>query len=180
MIIAGGWYKLLIFIVLAPVLGGVLGWIFIVISHWVLYWKGTHPSSVTKWSKHLQLFSAALYSLGHGGNDAQKTMGIIASLLFAAGLIPVFSIPLWVVLSAHAAIALGTLMGGWRIVKTMGQKIAKIRPIDGVCAETASAISLFTATHMGVPVSTTHVITGAISGVASREKDVRCEVGHDI
>jgi PiT family inorganic phosphate transporter len=115
----------------------------------------------------MQIFSAAAYSLGHGGNDAQKTMGIIASLLFAGGLIREFHVPLWVVLSAHAAIALGTFSGGWRIVKTMGQKITKLAPIDGFCAETASATSIFLATHMGVPVSTTHVITGAISGVGS-------------
>jgi PiT family inorganic phosphate transporter len=122
---------------------------------------------VDKWSRVLQLFSAAAFSLGHGGNDAQKTMGIITSLLFSAGLITVFKVPLWVVLCAHTAIALGTLSGGWRIVKTMGQKITRLRPIDGVCAETAAASSIFISTHFGVPVSTTHVITGAISGVGS-------------
>jgi PiT family inorganic phosphate transporter len=115
----------------------------------------------------VQLFSAALYSLGHGGNDAQKTMGIITSLLFAGGLIHEFKVPLWVVLSAHAAIGLGTLSGGWRIVKTMGQKITKLTPVDGVYAETSAAFSIFLATHFGIPVSTTHVITGAISGVGS-------------
>jgi PiT family inorganic phosphate transporter len=108
--------------------------------------------------------------LGHGGNDAQKTMGIIASLIYAAGWTKTFHIPLWIVLSAHAAIAMGTLSGGWRIVKTMGQKITKLRPIDGFCAETASAISIFFATHAGVPVSTTHVITGAISGVGAAKR----------
>ncbi|MGZ5454483.1 MAG: anion permease, partial [Candidatus Aminicenantales bacterium] len=121
-------------------------------------------------ARRLQLVSAALYSLGHGGNDAQKTMGIIASLIYAAGWTKSFHIPLWVVLSAHAAIAMGTLSGGWRIVKTMGQKITKLRPIDGFCAETASAISIFVATHAGVPVSTTHVITGAISGVGAAKR----------
>lgn len=164
-IIISGWTKTLIFLVLAPVIGLVLGLIFIVIVTWIVRKK--HPVSINKWSRRLQLFSAALYSLGHGGNDAQKTMGIITSLIFAVGLIKTFHVPLWVVLICHAAIALGTLSGGWRIVKTMGQKITKLRPIDGFCAETASAISIFTATHLGVPVSTTHVITGAISGVGS-------------
>jgi PiT family inorganic phosphate transporter len=114
--------------------------------------------------------SAALYSLGHGGNDAQKTMGIITSLLFAGGFLTEYIVPLWVVLSAHAAIALGTLTGGWRIVKTMGQRITRLRPIDGFCAETASAFSIFLATYLGVPVSTTHVITGAVSGVGSANR----------
>lgn len=164
-LIAHGWYKTLVFIFLAPMIGLVLGFIFIVIATWLLY-KQT-PAVVNKWARRLQFISAALYSLGHGGNDAQKTMGIIAGLLFAGGLIERFMIPLWVVLSAHAAIALGTLLGGWRIVKTMGQKITKLRPIDGCCAETASAVSLFLATHLGIPVSTTHVITGAISGVGA-------------
>jgi inorganic phosphate transporter, PiT family len=164
-IIASGWYKMLIFIVLAPAIGLVLGFLLKVATTWLVYKQ--RPAAITKWSKTLQLFSAALYSLGHGGNDAQKTMGIIASLLFAGGLISEFKIPLWVVLSANGAIALGTLSGGWRIVKTMGQKITKLKPIDGFCAETASASSIFLATYLGVPVSTTHVITGAISGVGS-------------
>lgn len=162
-IITSGWTKTLVFIVLAPVIGSVLGFIFIIITTWIVHKE--HPTLIDKWSRRLQLVSAALYSLGHGGNDAQKTMGIITTLLFSAGLLKSFHVPLWVVLSAHAAIALGTLSGGWRIVKTMGQKITKLRPIDGFCAETASAISIFLATHLGVPVSTTHVITGAISGV---------------
>jgi PiT family inorganic phosphate transporter len=164
-IIASGWYKTLIFIVLAPTIGLCLGFLLRVITTWIVYKR--RPAVVNKWSRVLQLFSAALYSLGHGGNDAQKTMGIITSLLFAGGLIHEFKVPLWVVLSAHAAIGLGTLSGGWRIVKTMGQKITKLEPIDGVCAETSAAFSIFLATHMGIPVSTTHVITGAISGVGS-------------
>jgi inorganic phosphate transporter, PiT family len=167
-IIASGWYKTLIFIVLAPAIGLVLGYVLKVIITWAVH-KQT-PAAVNKWSRFAQYFSASLYSLGHGGNDAQKTMGIITSLLFAGGLIKEFAVPLWVVLSAHAAIALGTLTGGWRIVKTMGQKITKIRSIDGVCAETASATSIFLATHLGIPVSTTHVITGAISGVGSANR----------
>ena len=164
-IIVGGWYKTLMFIVLAPMIGLFLGFILKIITTWIIYEQ--RPAVVNKWSRVLQLFSAALYSLGHGGNDAQKTMGIIASLLFAGGLIHEFKVPLWVVLSAHAAIGLGTLSGGWRIVRTMGQKITKLEPIDGVCAETSAAFSIFLATHLGVPVSTTHVITGAISGVGS-------------
>ena len=164
-VIVSGWVKIAIFIVLAPLLGLILGNVFMVITTWVVYKK---PLSVINlWSKRMQLVSAALYSLGHGGNDAQKTMGIIASLLFSARILKTFDIPLYVVLAAHTAIALGTLSGGWRIVKTMGQKIVKLRPVDGFCAETASAVSIFTATHLGVPVSTTHVITGAVTGVGA-------------
>ncbi|OGI60740.1 inorganic phosphate transporter [Candidatus Nomurabacteria bacterium RIFCSPHIGHO2_01_FULL_37_25] len=168
-IITAGWTKTIIFIFLAPMVGMFLGGVLITAISWFLHITRARPEPVIKWSRHTQLVSAALYSLGHGGNDAQKTMGIIASLLLSAGVIKTFFIPFWVVLAAHAAIGLGTLSGGWRIVKTMGQKIAKLRPIDGSCAETASAISLFGATWLGVPVSTTHVITGAISGtVAAR------------
>ena len=167
-IIASGWYKTLLFIVLAPAIGLVLGFFLKIIATWMV--RRQTPILVDRWSRVLQLFSAALYSLGHGGNDAQKTMGIITSLLFAGGLISTFEIPLWVVLSAYSAISLGTLTGGWRIVKTMGQKITKLRPIDGFCAETASAFSIFLATHLGIPVSTTHVITGAISGVGSANR----------
>lgn len=167
-IITHGWFKTLLFIFVAPVLGMVLGVLFITATTWLVRRK--NPTRINKAARRLQLLSAALYSLGHGGNDAQKTMGIIASLIFAAGWTKSFHIPLWVVLSAHAAIAMGTLSGGWRIVKTMGQKITKLRPIDGFCAETASAISIFFATHAGVPVSTTHVITGAISGVGAAKR----------
>ena len=167
-IIASGWTKTLIFIALAPIIGIVLGYIIKVITAWLI--RKQSLASVNKWSKVLQLFSAAAYSLGHGGNDAQKTMGIIASLLVSAGVMSTFSIPLWVVLAAHTAIALGTISGGWRIIKTMGQKITRLTPIDGFAAETAAAASIFTATSMGVPVSTTHVITGAISGVGSANR----------
>jgi inorganic phosphate transporter, PiT family len=169
-IIPAGWTKTLIFIVAAPVIGLILGVIFYIIAMWFIHNRKYTPATVNTWSRRLQFISAGLYSLGHGGNDAQKTMGIITSLLFAAGLIHTFKIPLWVVLSAHTAIGLGTLNGGWRIVKTMGQKIVKLRPIDGVCAESASAISIFFATYLGVPVSTTHVITGAISGVGAAKR----------
>jgi PiT family inorganic phosphate transporter len=167
-IIAEGWYKTLVFIVLAPAIGLFLGFVLKVMTMWIIYKQ--RPAVVNKWSRVLQIFSAALYSLGHGGNDAQKTMGVITSLLLAGGLIHEFKVPLWVVLSAHTAIGLGTLSGGWRIVKTMGQKITKLEPIDGFCAETSAACSIFFATHLGVPVSTTHVITGAISGVGSAKR----------
>ena len=164
-IIVQGWIKVLAFIVVAPVLGMILGNLLMIATTWLVYKKPLKVINI--WSRRMQLVSAALYSLGHGGNDAQKTMGIIASLLFTSGHMKEFHIPIWIVLSAHAAIALGTMTGGWRIVKTMGQKIVKLRPIDGFCAETASAMSIFIATHLGVPVSTTHVITGAVAGVGA-------------
>jgi inorganic phosphate transporter, PiT family len=167
-IIAHGWVKTLIFIFLAPLLGMLLGIVFIWITVRIVHRK--HPARINKWFRRLQLLSACAYSLGHGGNDAQKTMGIISSLLFSAGYIKTFHIPFWVVMIAYTAIAFGTLSGGWRIVKTMGQRITKLRPIDGFCAETASAASIFLATHLGVPVSTTHVITGAISGVGATKR----------
>jgi PiT family inorganic phosphate transporter len=169
-IIAAGWYRTLVFIVLAPLIGLVMGLFLRIVANWIIYIARQTPGQVDRWSRVLQLVSAAAYSLGHGSNDAQKTMGITTSLLFTGGLIPEFRIPLWVILTAHAAIALGTLSGGWRIVKTMGQRITKLRPIDGVCAESSSAASIFLATHLGVPVSTTHVITGAISGVGSANR----------
>jgi PiT family inorganic phosphate transporter len=164
-IIPGGWTKTLIFIVLAPLIGMVLGFTLMVLIQWVF--QRTSPGRVDHWFRRLQLVSAAAYSLGHGGNDAQKTMGIIAGVLLAGGYISSFRIDLWVILAAHAAIALGTLSGGWRIIHTMGTKITKLQPVGGFAAETAGAISLFTATHLGVPVSTTHTITGAIMGVGS-------------
>ena len=164
-IIPGGWSKTLLFIVLAPLIGMVLGFFIMVAVLWIFRWFS--PSRVDRWFRRLQLLSAAAYSLGHGGNDAQKTMGIIAGVLFAGGYISTFRIDLWVILMAHAAIALGTLSGGWRIIHTMGSKITKLKPVGGFAAETAGAISLFTATHLGVPVSTTHTITGAIIGVGS-------------
>lgn len=164
-IIAHGWLKTVIFIFLAPLLGLVLGVVFIWITARIGQKK--QPAEINPWFRKLTLISSCLYSLGHGGNDAQKTAGVIASLVFSAGFMKTFHIPFWIVLSAYAAIALGTLSGGWRIVKTIGQKITKLHPIDGFCAETASAVSIFLATYMGVPVSTTHVITGAISGVGA-------------
>jgi inorganic phosphate transporter, PiT family len=168
-IIASGWTKTLIFIVLAPLMGMGLGFVIMLVTMWLLH--GVAPGRVDRWFRRLQLLSAAAYSLGHGGNDAQKTMGIIAGALVAGGYLQLVNgtmpIPLWVILSAHAAIALGTLSGGWRIIHTMGSKITKLQPVGGFAAETAGAISLFTATHLGIPVSTTHTITGAIIGVGS-------------
>src|SRR5687767_4045160 len=164
-LIASGWTKTLIFIVLAPLMGMGLGLLLSVVTLWMF--RGFSPLRVDKWFRRLQLVSAALYSLGHGTNDAQKTMGIIAGVLFTAGYLTTFDIPFWVIMAAHIAIALGTLSGGWRIVHTMGSRITKLQPFGGFAAETAGAITLFTASSLGIPVSTTHTITGAIVGVGS-------------
>ncbi|HQI80554.1 MAG TPA: inorganic phosphate transporter [Deltaproteobacteria bacterium] len=165
-LVAAGIIKTVAFIFVSPTVGLLLGLTIGIVVYWA-FRKAT-PLHVDHIFRKGQLVSAALYSLGHGGNDAQKTMGIIAGLLFSAGALgETFHIPFWVVFSCQASIALGTLFGGWRIVKTMGQKIAKLRPVDGFCAETGAAASLFISTMMGVPVSTTHTITGAIMGVGS-------------
>lgn len=161
-----GILKTVAFIFISPLLGLALGLMFGIIVHWIF--RAQAPSRVDHLFRKGQLFSAALYSLGHGGNDAQKTMGIIAGLLFSAGVIgPKFYIPLWVVLSCHAAIALGTMCGGWRIVKTMGQRVTKLKPVDGFCAESGAAVTLFMSSYLGIPVSTTHTITGSIMGIGS-------------
>jgi inorganic phosphate transporter, PiT family len=167
-IIVSGWTKTLVFIVLAPTIGLVLGFGIMVGIYWLF--RGFAPSKVDRWFRKLQLVSAALYSLGHGANDAQKTMGIIAGVLFAAGYLTEFMIPVWVELAAYSAIALGTLSGGWRIIHTMGSKITRLQPVGGFAAETAGAISIFVATGLGVPVSTTHTITGAIVGVGATRR----------
>jgi PiT family inorganic phosphate transporter len=164
-LIASGWTKTLLFIVLSPFIGFALALIISVFTQWLF--QGFRPARVDKLFRRLQLLSAAAYSLGHGTNDAQKTMGIIAGLLFTAGYLKEFTIPIWVILAAHAAIALGTLTGGWRIVHTMGSKITKLQPFGGFAAESAGAITLFTASSFGIPVSTTHTITGAIIGVGA-------------
>jgi len=164
-----GIIKTVSFIFISPTVGLCLGLV-IGIAVYRTFRKST-PRNVDHIFRKGQLISAALYSLGHGGNDAQKTMGIIAGLLFSAGLLgDKFYIPFWVVISCQAAIALGTMFGGWRIVKTMGQKIAKLKPVDGFCAETGAAITLFVSTMMGIPVSTTHTITGSIMGVGSLQR----------
>jgi inorganic phosphate transporter, PiT family len=161
-----GLTKVAVSIVLSPVIGLVLAFVLMTAVIWIFH-RST-PARVDSWFRRGQLVSAALYSLGHGGNDAQKTMGIIAVLLFATGRLgDTFYVPLWVVLACHAAMALGTLSGGWRIVRTMGLRITKLRPIGGFCAETGGAITLFAATSLGIPVSTTHTITGAIVGVGA-------------
>jgi len=161
-----GLTKIGVSIVLSPLIGLALGFWLMVAVFWIF--RRFTPARVDTWFRRGQLFSAALYSLGHGGNDAQKTMGIIAVLLFATGALgPTFYVPLWVVLACHAAMGLGTLTGGWRIVRTMGLRITKLRPVGGFCAETGGAATLFLATGLGIPVSTTHTITGAIVGVGS-------------
>jgi len=167
-ILPAGWTKTLLFIVLAPLIGLILAFTLMVMVTWIV--RRWRPAKVDRRFRGLQLLSAAAYSLGHGGNDAQKTMGIITGLLVASGLLAEFKVPLWVILLSHAAIALGTLFGGWRIVKTMGTKITKLQPIGGFCAETAGAITLVGATLSGIPVSTTHTITGAIIGVGSTRR----------
>jgi PiT family inorganic phosphate transporter len=167
-IIPGGWTKTLLFIVLSPLIGLVLGLALMVAIHWILRW--TPPSRVDRWFRRLQLVSAAGLSLNHGGNDAQKTMGVIAGVLYAAGYTTTFTIPFWVELACYTAISLGTLAGGWRIIHTMGSKITKLQPVGGFAAETGAAIAIFIATQLGVPVSTTHAITGAIVGVGSTRR----------
>jgi inorganic phosphate transporter, PiT family len=167
-ILPGGWTKTIIFIFLSPLIGLVGGLLLMTAIFWIFRW--TPPSRVDRWFRRLQLVSAAFFSLNHGANDAQKTMGIIAGVLFAAGYIDTFYIPFWVVLAAHAAISLGTLAGGWRIIHTMGSKITKLQPVGGFAAETGAALALLTATQFGVPVSTTHAITGAIVGVGATRR----------
>lgn len=168
-LIASGLIKTIAFILISPLLGFILGSVMMLLVSWVFV--RSPPRSVDKWFRRLQLISASMYSLGHGGNDAQKTMGIIWMLLIAGGYSGVNeSLPIWVVICCYAAIGMGTLFGGWRIVKTMGQKITKLKPVGGFCAETGGAITLFIATALGIPVSTTHTITGAIVGVGSAKK----------
>jgi len=174
-IIPSGWTKTLIFIVVAPIMGFVLGFGLMVAVSWIFHRRA--PRQVDKLFRKLQLFSAAAYSLGHGGNDAQKTMGIVAGALYTAGVLSKKDFEAnwghwhWpIILAAHAAIALGTYFGGWRIVHTMGSKITKLKPVGGFCAETAGAITLFGTALAGIPVSTTHTITGAIIGVGTTNR----------
>jgi len=168
-ILLPGLIKIAQFIVLSPLIGMFLGFFFMWAVSWI-FWRST-PARVDGLFRRLQLVSAAAFSLGHGGNDAQKTMGIITALLYSTGkLTGEFHVPLWVVLSSHAAMGLGTMSGGWRIVKTMGMKLTKLQPVGGFCAETAAALTLFATTLTGIPVSTTHTITGAIVGVGSTRR----------
>ena len=172
-ILYGGWTKTVVSMVVSPFVGLLLGLLFMNLVSWLC--RHTTPARVDRFFRKGQLVSAGLYSLGHGGNDAQKTMGIIAILVYAyhrsLTTAPVeFHVSVWMVLSCHAAIALGTLAGGWRIVKTMGSKITKLKPVGGFCAESAAAVTLFANTNLGIPVSTTHTITGAIVGVGSTQR----------
>ena len=170
-IIGEGLRKIGVFIVWSPLIGLVLALTLIIIVMWIVY-KRRNPHRVNRTFRVLQLFSAAAFSLGHGANDAQKTMGIILALLIAEGKVSsdISEVPLWVVLSAHTAIGLGTLFGGWRIVRTMGTRLTRLQPMSGVCAESAAAFVLFFTSHQGIPVSTTHTITGAVVGVGSANR----------
>jgi PiT family inorganic phosphate transporter len=168
-LIGSGLLWIVAFIVISPVLGFLLGGLMMLAVSWIFV--SMRPQKVDKWFRRLQLVSAGLYSLGHGGNDAQKTIGIIWLLLIAANVPGAREqVPAWVVISCYVAIAAGTMFGGWRIVKTMGQRITKLKPVGGFCAETGGAMTLFLATILGVPVSTTHTITGAIVGVGASRK----------
>ncbi len=167
-LIYDGWLKTMIFIAVAPLLGMILGYLLQVIVLWAV--RNRSYSRVDGLFRKLQLLSAGLYSLGHGTNDAQKTMGIITGLLVTAGFLASFEVPFWVILLSHMAIALGTLFGGWRIVKTMGSRITKLRPSDGFCAETAGGITLLLTAFGGIAVSTTHTIAGAIMGVGATKR----------
>ena len=165
-----GILKTVAFIFISPLLGFLLGSLMMVLVAWIC--RRTRPNKVDRWFRRLQLVSAGAYSLGHGGNDAQKTIGIIWLLLIATGYTAAGDAapPTWVISSCYLAIGLGTLFGGWRIVKTMGQKITKLKPVGGFCAESGGALTLFIATALGIPVSTTHTITGAIVGVGSTQR----------
>jgi len=179
-IIWHGWTLTLIFIVLAPLLGLVLAYIMMIAVYWLF--RNSTPARMDKYFRRLQLVSAALLSWSHGTNDAQKTMGIITGLLVSAKYLDSFQVPIWVMVSAYAAIALGTLSGGWRIIRTMGSRLTRLKPRSGFCAETAAALSILLATKLHLPVSTTHVTAGAISGVGSiqRFKAVRWGVATNI
>jgi PiT family inorganic phosphate transporter len=167
-ILVSGWTKTLVFIVVAPLIGLTVGLTLMTSIFWIC--RRSAPAHVDRWFRRLQLTSAAAFSLMHGANDAQKTMGIITGALVAGGYLSTFEVPVWVVMAAHAAIGLGTLSGGWRIIKTMGSKITKLQPVGGFAAETGAAVAIFIATSMGVGISTTHTITGAIVGVGATRR----------
>lgn len=179
-IIFSGWTKILIFIVVAPLLGLLLAYCFMIAIHWLF--RHSTPKQMDRYFRRLQLVSAAIYSYSHGTNDAQKTMGIITSVLLTGGFLKTFEVPIWVILAAHAAIALGTMAGGWRIIRTMGTRLTRLKPRGGFCAESAAASSILFATYLHMPVSTTHVISGAIAGVGSimRTKAVRWRIATNI
>ncbi|MCX6592630.1 MAG: inorganic phosphate transporter [Acidobacteria bacterium] len=179
-IVPAGWIRTMFFIVVAPLLGMILAYILMISVYW-MFRKST-PKNMDSWFRRLQLVSAALFSYSHGANDAQKTMGIMTSALIAGGYLTDFVVQPWVVFSAHAAISLGTMTGGWRIVHTMGAKLTRLKPRGGFCAETAGALAILFPTYLGIPVSTTHVITDAIAGVGSiqRLKAVRWKLAANI
>lgn len=167
-LILQGWAKPVLFILLSPVIGMILGLLVSIATTWVV--RNQRPRKIVRWFRHLQLVSAAGYSLGHGTNDAQKGMGIITAALVAAGLMKDYRVPYWVIICCHLAMAGGTMAGGWRIIKTMGQRITKLTPFGGFSAETAGALTLLGTAHFGIPVSTTHTITGAIVGVGASHR----------
>jgi PiT family inorganic phosphate transporter len=167
-IIASGWTKPVIFIFVAPFIGLFASLVVTVVTSWLV--RSMPPQRVDRWFRRLQLVSASAYSLGHGTNDAQKSMGIITTALVAGGLLPTYSVPFWVIITCHLAMAGGTMAGGWRVVKTMGQRITKLNPFGGFAAETAAALTLIGTAHFGIPVSTTHTITGAIVGVGASRR----------
>ncbi|MCX6597333.1 MAG: inorganic phosphate transporter [Acidobacteria bacterium] len=179
-IVPQGWIRTMFFIVVAPMLGMILAYILMITVYWMF--RHSTPKNMDSWFRRLQLVSAALFSYSHGANDAQKTMGIMTSALIAGGYLTEFTVQPWVVFSAHAAISLGTMTGGWRIVHTMGAKLTRLKPRGGFCAETAGALAILFPTYLGIPVSTTHVITGAIAGVGSiqRLKAVRWKLAANI
>ena len=168
-LISSGVIKVVAFILISPLLGMLLGTLMMILVSWIF--RNSTPRRVDSWSRRLQLISASAYALGHGGNDAQKTIGIIWMLLISAGMMKSGdSVPIWVIVSCYTSIGLGTIFGGWRIIKLMGQKITKLRPVGGFCAQTGGAATLFLATALGIPVSTTHTITGAIVGVGATKR----------
>lgn len=179
-LIASGWIRTLTFIVVAPLLGMVLAYFLMIAIHWMF--RASTPKQMDVYFRRLQLLSAAIFSYSHGSNDAQKTMGIITGVLVTSGYLKTFEVPVWVIFSAYAAIGLGTMSGGWRIVRTMGSKLTRLKPRGGFCAETAAAASILFSTYLHMPVSTTHVVAGAITGVGTiqRTKAVRWRIATDI
>lgn len=167
-LIPGGWTMPVLFIILSPIIGMMVGLVVSIITTWVV--KDQRPQRVDRWFRRLQLFSAATYSLGHGTNDAQKGMGIITATMVAGGMMNHYEVPYWVIICCHLAMGGGTMAGGWRIIKTMGQRITKLTPFGGFSAETAGALTLLGTAHFGIPVSTTHTITGAIVGVGASRR----------
>lgn len=179
-LVLGKWPSTLAFIVLAPIIGLILGYLLMIAVYWIF--QNFAPARLDRWFRHLQILSSSLLSCAHGTNDAQKTMGIITAVLVAAGMERTFRVPDWVILACAIAMGLGTLSGGWRVVHTMGMRLTRLKPRSGFCAETGAAISIFLATRLGLPVSTTHVVAGAIAGVGSiqRVRAVRWNVASSI